>query len=234
MPAGAGKDLSAAQAKALLASVRPRDVAGQDPQASGRGPAGRPDPDRQADQGGHRRAGDHGSGPRQHPDGPARHRPSGPARLLGDVGDVTRIADRDRFASWNNTAPLDASSGDHRRHRLSRAGNRRINRVLHMMAVSQLRSPASEGRAYYDRKRAEGKTPMEARRCLKRKLSDVVYRRMLDDLATTTTLGTDPGGDSGATPDSCAADLHPVIGASEQPLPGPATTNPRTAHPATA
>ncbi|WP_234040263.1 transposase [Micromonospora coerulea] len=66
--------------------------------------------------------------------------PSGAARLLADVGDISRFADRDRFASWNGTAPLDASSGDQKRHRLSRAGNRRINRTLHIMAVVQLRN----------------------------------------------------------------------------------------------
>ena len=61
--------------------------------------------------------------------------PSGAARLLADVGDVHRFADRNRFASWNGTAPLDASSGNQNRHRLSRAGNRRINRTLHIMAI---------------------------------------------------------------------------------------------------
>jgi len=55
--------------------------------------------------------------------------PANADRLLGDVGDIARFADRGRFASWNGTALLDASSGDQRRHRLSRAGNRRINRV---------------------------------------------------------------------------------------------------------
>jgi hypothetical protein len=64
--------------------------------------------------------------------------PSGAARLLVDVGDIHRFADRDKFASWNGTAPLDASSGDQKRHRLSRAGNRRISRALHIMAVVQL------------------------------------------------------------------------------------------------
>ena len=44
------------------------------------------------------------------------------ARVLADVGDVTRFADRDRFASWTGAAPLDASSGEQNRRRLSRAG----------------------------------------------------------------------------------------------------------------
>jgi hypothetical protein len=106
--------------------------------------------------------------------------PSGAARLLADVGDIHRFANRDRFASWNGTAPLDASSGGQQRHRLSRAGNRRINRTLHIMGVVQLRNPTA-GRVYFDGKKAAGKTPMEAMRALKRRLSNVVYARMLVD-----------------------------------------------------
>ncbi|MET7403941.1 IS110 family transposase, partial [Dactylosporangium sp. NPDC005572] len=106
--------------------------------------------------------------------------PSGAARLLGDIGDIHRFASRDHFASWNGTAPIDASSGDQQRHRLSRAGNRRINRALHIMAIVQLRND-TEGRAYYRRKLAAGKTSMEAMRCLKRRLSNVVYQRMIRD-----------------------------------------------------
>ena len=107
--------------------------------------------------------------------------PSGAARLLGDIGDVSRFPTKAHFASWNGTAPLDASSGEQTRHRLSRAGNRRINRALHIMAVVQLRHPNTDGRRYYDRRVAEGKTPMEAMRALKRRLSDVVYRQLVDD-----------------------------------------------------
>ncbi|WP_420813694.1 transposase [Planosporangium thailandense] len=92
--------------------------------------------------------------------------------------DIARFASRGHFASWNGTAPLDTSSGDHTRHRLSRAGNRRINRVLHIMAVVQLRHD-TEGRRYYRRKLAAGKTSMEAMRALKRRLSDLVYSRWL-------------------------------------------------------
>ncbi|MEU5948012.1 transposase [Micromonospora sp. NPDC047465] len=62
--------------------------------------------------------------------------PSGAARLLGDIADIARFTSRAHFASWNGTAPIDASSGDQNRHRLSRAGNRRINRALHIMASS--------------------------------------------------------------------------------------------------
>jgi transposase len=150
--------------------------------------------------------------------------PSGAARLLGDIGDVSRFASRDHFASWNGTAPIDASSGDQQRHRLSRAGNRRINRVLHIMAIVQLRND-TEGRAYYRRKLAAGKSPMEAMRCLKRRLSNVVYQQMVRDAKT---AETGPGGHSGATLQSSAASPIPTAGSSEQPLPGPAANHSRT------
>ncbi|WP_420866771.1 transposase [Actinomadura madurae] len=142
-----------------------------------------------------------------------------------EVGDITRFPNRAHFASWNGTAPIDASSGDQIRHRLSRAGNRQINRVLHIMATVQLRNP-TEGRACFDRKTASGKTSMEAMRALKCRLSDVVYRRMLDDALTRSATG--PGGHRGAAPDSSAAGSHPHAGTSDKPLPGPATTHPTT------
>ncbi len=93
-------------------------------------------------------------------------------RILAEAGDISRFATKDKFASYNGTAPIDASSGDQVRHRLSRAGNRRVNHALHMMAVTQIRYPWTDGRRYYERKQAEGKTPKEALRCLKRRLSD--------------------------------------------------------------
>jgi transposase len=158
--------------------------------------------------------------------------PSGAARLLVDVGDITRFPDRGRFASWNGTAPIDASSGDHVRHRLSRAGNRQINRVLHIMATVELRHPGV-GRDYFDRKKAGGKTSMEAMRCLKRRLSDVVHRAMLDDAVRTTgASGTGPGGHRGTALQSSAAGSHPHTGTWDQSLPGPATNNPKTPLPA--
>jgi transposase len=140
--------------------------------------------------------------------------PSGAARLLGDIGDISRFASRDHFASWNGTAPIDASSGDQQRHRLSRAGNRRINRALHIMAIVQLRHD-TEGRAYYRRKLAAGKTPMEALRSLKRRLSNVVYQRMVTDAHKVS-----PGGQSGATLTSSVAGPTPTADSSDKPLPG--------------
>ena len=80
------------------------------------------------------------------------------------------------------STPIDASSGQQIRHRLSRAGNRRMNRVLHIMAIVQIRHDTA-GRVYYRPKLADGKIPMEALRCLKRRLSDVVYKTLQEDLA---------------------------------------------------
>ncbi|MFE4456558.1 IS110 family transposase [Nocardia tengchongensis] len=145
--------------------------------------------------------------------------PSSAARLLADVGDIRRFHDRNRFASWNGTAPLDASSGDQQRHRLSRAGNRKINRVLHIMAIVQLRTRTTTGRAYYDRRKAGGKTSMEAIRALKRRLSNVIYVRMLTDERHREWAG--PGGQSGTTLDSSATGSNPHTDPSDKPHPGP-------------
>ena len=102
------------------------------------------------------------------------------ARFLGEVGDVRRFPTKHHFAAHTGTAPLEASSGQVVRHRLSRAGDRKLNHALYMMAMVQVRRP-SVGQAYYQRKLAEGKSPKEALRCLKRRLSDAVYRCLLAD-----------------------------------------------------
>jgi transposase len=221
LPGGAKTFLSAAQARALLSTVRPRDVAGRTRRLASE------------------LIGDLATIDRKIKAANVQLRaliaatgsgllelngigPSGAARLLGDVGDVTRFADRGRFASWNGTAPIDASSGEQRRHRLSRAGNRRINRVLHITAIVQLRND-TEGRAYYRRKLAAGKTTMEALRCLKRRLSDVVYRQMVADAKAATT---DPGGQAGTTLQSSVTGPTPTAGSSEKSLPGPASDDP--------
>ncbi|MEU1432246.1 IS110 family transposase [Nocardia sp. NPDC005746] len=145
--------------------------------------------------------------------------PSSAARLLADVGDIRRFRDRDRFASWNGTAPLDASSGEQQRHRLWRAGNRKINRVLDIMAIVQLRTRTTPGRVYYDSRRAGGKASMEAIRALKRRLSNVIYVRMLTDQRHREWTG--PGGQSGTTPDSSATGSNPNTDPSDKPHPGP-------------
>jgi transposase len=229
IPGGAKKDLSAAQAKVLLATVRPRDVAGKTrrrvaaelisdlERIYARKKAANKELNELLKATGTTLTDLNGVGP------------SGAARLLVEVGDVTRFPNKAHFASWNGTAPIDASSGDQVRHRLSRKGNRQINRVVHIMATVQLRNP-TEGRAYYDRKKADGKTSMEAMRCLKRRLSDLIYRQLLIDSLQPTRTG--PGGQPGATLQSSAADSHPDIDTSDQSLPGPATTKTRTALPA--
>jgi transposase len=219
-PGQAKKDITALQAKAILASVRPRDLVGKTRR--------RVAADELAnliaiekkvkaltieikaivDERGSNLMELSGVGPVV------------AARVLADVGDVGRFADRNRFASWTGTAPLDASSGDQTRHRLSRAGNRRMNRMLHIAATTQIRLD-TEGRAYYRRKLADGKTRMEAMRCLKRRISDAVYRQLVADAQALVDAG--PGGHCGASLTSSAVDLPPHIDTSDQPLPGPAT-----------
>jgi transposase len=147
VPGGAKKNLSARQAKALLAKVRPRDAVGKArrrvaaelisdlERIFARKKAADKELTELVAATGTELLDLNGIGP------------SGAARLLVEVADITRFPSRAHFASWNGTAPIDASSGDQVRHRLSRAGNRQINRVPHIMARVQLRNP-SEGRDY--------------------------------------------------------------------------------------
>jgi transposase len=101
--------------------------------------------------------------------------------LIGYSGDPTRFTTASRFAAYTGTAPVEFSSGGRITHRLSRRGNRRLNHALHIAAITQIRHPHSLGRCYYERKLAEGKTPREAIRSLKRRLSDVVWRHLVAD-----------------------------------------------------
>ena len=103
--------------------------------------------------------------------------------LIGFTGDVRRFTSRDQYAAYNGTAPVERSSGGRVVHRLSQRGNRRLNHALHLAAICQIRQTHSEGRAYFDRKVADGKTKKEALRALKRQLSTAVYRQMLLDAA---------------------------------------------------
>ena len=139
LPGQAKKDITTGQAKRLLASVRPRDIAGK----TRRRIAAEELAELVAVEARMKKANAelkaivlargshlmdlHGVGPVV------------AARILADVGDVARFADRNRFASWTGTAPLDASSGEQNRHRLSRAGNRRVNHMIHIAAISQIR-----------------------------------------------------------------------------------------------
>ena len=146
--------------------------------------------------------------------------------MIGDVTDVTRFPSRDHFASYNGTAPVEVSSGNRKIYRLSLRGNRRINHALHMAAITQIRHAHSHGRAYYDRKIAEGKTHKEALRCLKRRISDAVFARLQADArqATATAAAKGPGGQPGNDSDSSAAGSHPEHRLFGQATPGPATT----------
>jgi len=103
------------------------------------------------------------------------------ATVIGAVRNVARFPDRDHFAAYNGTAPIEVSSGPRKIYRLSRRGNRRLNHVIHMAAVTQIRYRHSDGRAYYERKLAEGRTPKEALRALKRRVSDVIFARLQAD-----------------------------------------------------
>jgi transposase len=103
------------------------------------------------------------------------------AKIIGTVGSVARFPTKAHyFASYAGTAPVDASSGEVVRHRLSLAGNRHLNYALHMVAVCQARSDARGG-AYYRKKIAEGKSRKEALRCLKRRISDAVFASLVAD-----------------------------------------------------
>ena len=95
------------------------------------------------------------------------------AKVIGHVGGISRFPTEHHFASHTGSAPLDASSGNNVRHRLNTGGNRALNSVLHVIAICQIRG-GGRGQDYYERRIAEGKTPAEARRALKRLLSDVV------------------------------------------------------------
>jgi transposase len=133
------------------------------------------------------------------------------ATVIGYVRDIHRFPTRDQFAAYNGTAPIEASSGNRKIYRLSRRGNRQLNYVIHMAAVTQIRNHGTAGRAYYDRKIAEGMTGKAALRSLKRKVSDTIYSQMINDAAQPLPngLGKDPGGQSGNDSASSVTGSHP-------------------------
>jgi transposase len=108
------------------------------------------------------------------------------AKIVGRVGDARRFPNKSHFASHTGTAPVEASSGEVVRHRLSRAGDRQLNYALHMIAICQI-AQDTRGRAYYRRKIAEGKSGKEALRCLKRRISDAVFQKLRSDLRAAST-----------------------------------------------
>ena len=138
------------------------------------------------------------------------------ATVIGDVITVARFPSRDHFAAYNGTAPVEVSSGQRKIYRLSLRGNRRLNHAVHMAAITQIRHKHSDGRAYYQRKLAEGKTHKEALRCLKRRISDAIYARLRADARKA-----GPGGQQGNDTDSSVTGSHP-----EHRLFGQATSGP--------
>ena len=147
------------------------------------------------------------------------------AIVIGYVGDVARFETRDRFAAYNGTAPIEVSSGPRKIHRLSRRGNRRLNHAIHMAAVTQIRHRHSDGRAYYERKVAEGKTGKEALRALKRRISDALYARLQQDARRAAqAVVTGPGGQPGNDSDASATGSHPEHRLFGQATPGPEPT----------
>ena len=208
IPGGAKKDLSAAQARKLLATVRPRDVAGKTrkrvalelvvdlERIYARKKAANKELGELVKATGTGLLDLHGIGP------------SGAARLLVEVGDITRFPDQGHFASWTGTAPIDASSGDNVRHRLSRGGNRQINRALHMMATVQLRNADRGTRLLRPQEVAAGKTldgsdALPQTQALRHRLPHHARRPRRQR------EGTGPGGQRGNDSDSSATGSHP-------------------------
>jgi transposase len=103
------------------------------------------------------------------------------ATLIGYTGDPFRFPTSGHYAAYTGTAPIEFSWAGRVVHRLSRRGNRRLNHALHIVAVTQIRHAHSPGRGYHDPKRAQGKTPRETLRSLKRRLSNIVWRQLVDD-----------------------------------------------------
>jgi transposase len=154
------------------------------------------------------------------------------ATVIGDVRDVSRFRGRDRFAAYNGTAPIEVSSGNRVIYRLSMRGNRRLNHAIHMAAITQIRYKHSDGRTYYDKKIAEGKTGKEALRALKRQISDAIYKHLKADAARAAAASAQgPGGQPGNDSIASAAGSHPERQLFGQATPGPAPTlrsRPRT------
>jgi transposase len=143
------------------------------------------------------------------------------ATVIGGARDVSRFPGRDHFAAYNGTAPIEVSSGERKIYRLSRRGNRQLNHAIHMAAVTQVRHRHSDGRAYFDKKRAEGKTRKEALRALKRQISNAIFARPQADARRAAARAKGPGGQQGNDSDASAAGLHPRHRLFGQATPGP-------------
>ena len=167
------------------------------------------------------------------------------AAVLGDVRDVSRFPGRDHFAAYNGTAPIEVSSGPRKVCRLSRRGNRRHGHAIHMAAITQIRQRHSKGRAYYEKKLAEGKTAKEALRSLKRQVSNAIFACLQADARRVAARAKGPGGQQGNDSAASAAGSHPrrrLFGqatpgpghhpatTAASPTPGPARARGRTGH----
>jgi transposase len=115
------------------------------------------------------------------------------ARILAETADVTRFRSKAAYARFNGTAPIPVSSGNMTRFRLNRGGNRQMNAALHRIAITQIRMEGSAGHAYYQRRLANHDQPTDARRALKRQLSDEAFRCLLRDHALLSHPSEDPG-----------------------------------------
>jgi transposase len=146
------------------------------------------------------------------------------AAVIGDVRHVSRFPDRDHFAACTGTAPIEVSSGGRKACRLPGRGNRRLNHAIHMAAITQIRYRHTKGRAYYDKKLAEGKTPKEALRALKRQISDAIFACLQADARRAAAAAAkSPGGQPGNHSASRAAGSHPGHRLFGQATPGLAT-----------
>lgn len=102
------------------------------------------------------------------------------ATLLATAGDnPERLATRAAFAALAGVAPMNASSGQRHRHRLSRGGNRQANSAIHRIALLRLRHHEPRTMAYFERRRAEGLTDRDIMRCLKRHIANEVYAALI-------------------------------------------------------
>ena len=143
------------------------------------------------------------------------------AAVIGDVRDVSRFPNRDHFAAYDGTAPIEVSSGPRKICRLSRRGNRRLNHAIHTAAVTQIHHRHSDGRACYDKKLAEGKTPKEALRSLKRQISNAIFACLQADARRAAARAKGPGGQQGNDSAASAAGSHPTHRLFGQATPGP-------------
>jgi transposase len=111
------------------------------------------------------------------------------AKIVGETAGVGRFRSKSAYARWNGTAPQPVWSGNTSRFRLTRGGNRQVNAALHRIAITQARTDTL-GRRYVKRRLENGNTPKEALRLLRRRLSDVVYRTLLADETSRSTIAT--------------------------------------------